>query len=109
MDVVERELRGFDFERIFLAEVAQFADVGVPVQRVVVEVHLRVERQQIAGGGDDQRVDFDERRVGGEKRLVERRRQLDELVHLRPVEADREPELPRLERHEADARLDVDA
>ena len=79
------------------------------VQRVVVEVHLRVEREQIARRGDDQRVDFEQRRVGRQVGVVERRHHLDELVHLRAVEADAEPELARFERHDADARLDVDA
>ena len=71
-DVVERELRGFDFERVFLAQVAQIANVGVAKQRVVVEVHLRVEREQVAALGDDQRVDLEDRRIGGDERLVER-------------------------------------
>src|SRR6185436_12457443 len=108
VNVIEVELRGFDLERILFAEVAQLLDVGMPIQRVVVEVHLRVERQQIPGRGDDQRVDLEQRRVGGEIRVVERGDDLDELVDLRAVEADAEPELPRLEWHDADARLDVD-
>src|SRR5439155_14686578 len=107
MNVVQRELRRLDLERIFFAEIAQILQVRVPVQRVVVEVHLRVERQQIAGLRDDERIDLDERRVGGDERFVQRRREPDELVHLRAVEIDGEPELPRLERDEADARLDV--
>ena len=41
------------------------------VERVVVEVHLRVEREQVAVVGDDERVDLDERRVGGDERLVD--------------------------------------
>ena len=59
--------------------------------------------------GDDQRIDLEQRRVGGEIGVVERRHHLDELVDLRAVEADAEAELARLERHEADARIDVDA
>ena len=59
--------------------------------------------------GDDQRVDLHHRRVGGDERVVERGRELDELVHLRAVETDAEAKLPRLEGHEADARIDMDA
>ncbi len=50
-----------------------------------------------------------QRRVGGDEGVVERGHQLDGLVHLRAVEADAERELARLERHQADAGLDVDA
>ncbi len=108
MDVVERELRGLDLERIFFGEVAELFDVGVLVERVVVEVHLRVEREQVARRRDDERVDLDHRRVGGEKRVVQRRRELDELGDLRAVEANRKANLPCLERHDADAGLDID-
>ena len=44
LDVVQAELRGFDFERIFFVQIAQFDQVLVTEQRVVVEVDLRVER-----------------------------------------------------------------
>ena len=44
LDVVEAELGGFDFERILFVQVAQLDDVLVAVERVVVEVHLGVER-----------------------------------------------------------------
>src|SRR5262249_17850156 len=46
LDVVQRELRGFHFERLFLAEIAQFLDLRMTIERVVVEVHLGVERKQ---------------------------------------------------------------
>ena len=78
-DVVERELRRLDLERILLAEVPQLAEVGVAVERVVVEVHLRVERQQVAGGGDDERVDLEHRRVGAPEGVVEGVQQLRDL------------------------------
>ncbi len=82
--------------------------VRVPVEGVVVEVHLGVERQQVAAGGDHERIDFDQRGIGGDERVVQRRHQLDRLVDLRAVEADRKADLPRLERHQPDARLDED-
>ena len=46
LDVVQGELRRLDLERILLARVAQLLEVGMAVERVVVEVHLGVERQQ---------------------------------------------------------------
>src|SRR6185503_1039875 len=42
LDVVEVVFRGLDIERIFLVDVPQRDHVLVPVQRVVVEVELRV-------------------------------------------------------------------
>ena len=74
------------------------------VERVVVEVHLRVEREQIAVLGDDERVDFDQRRVGRLERVVDGVHQLAGLRDLRPVEAEREGELARLERRSARRR-----
>ncbi len=66
----------FQLGRILLALVAQFLDILVAEQRVVVEIDLGIERQHIAGAGDDQRVDLDDRGV----KLLERMRQrLDEL------------------------------
>ena len=47
-DVVQRELRRLDLERILFGGVAQRLEVLVPEQRVVVEGDLRVEREQVA-------------------------------------------------------------
>src|SRR5688572_32400157 len=47
------------------------ADVVMPVERVVVEVHLRIEREQVAALGDNQRVDLQDRRIGGDERVVQ--------------------------------------
>ena len=80
---------------------------GWRYERVVVEVHLRVERQQVAVGGHDQRVDLDHRRVGALERLVEREHQLGGLAGLRGVQAQRKRQLASLERHQAGARADV--
>ena len=48
----------------------------MPEERVVVEGHLGVEREQVAAGGDDQRIDLDERRVGADERVVDAPREL---------------------------------
>ena len=74
LDVVELVLAGFELDRVLLVLVAQRLDFGVAEQRVVVERHLGVERQQVAGPGHDQRVDLDQRRVEFGKGAVERRR-----------------------------------
>ena len=88
-------------------EVAQVADVRVPKERVVVEVHLGVEGQEIARGGHDERIDLDQRRVGRDEGLVEGRHQLDGLIHLRSVEANGKSELTRFERHQPNTGFDV--
>ncbi len=49
-------------------------------QRVVIEVHLGVERHDLAVAGQDQRVDFRERRIGVVECLVQR---LEEIPRLR--------------------------
>ena len=52
-------------------EVAHLGDVGVLVERVVVDRELRVERLDLALGRHDQRVDLAEHRVGADERVVE--------------------------------------
>ena len=52
LDVVEVVARRLELGRVFLVLVAQLFDVLVAEQRVVVEVHLGVERDQLAGAGD---------------------------------------------------------
>jgi len=87
-DVVQRVPRGLDLERILLGEVAQVAEVRVPCERVVVEVHLRVEREHVAVGRGDERVDLDEARIGGLEGLVDAEHQLRGLVDERRVDPD---------------------
>ena len=64
LDVVQAVLRGLDFERIFFGDVAQFFQVGMAEQRVVVEIHLGIEREQAAVAAGDERIDFHQRRIG---------------------------------------------
>ena len=47
-DVVEIELRGLGLLLVFLVEIAQRDDVGMAVERVVVEADLGVEADQLA-------------------------------------------------------------
>ena len=63
--------RGFDLGRIFLVKIAQRHDVFVPIERVVVEVHFRVQRDHLAAAGEDQRIDLHQRRVGFPESLVQ--------------------------------------
>ena len=62
-DVVEAVARGVDLLRVLLVEVAELGDGRLPVQRVVVELHLAVERDQVAVLGHDERVDLEQQAV----------------------------------------------
>jgi hypothetical protein len=72
LDVVEAVLRGFDFERIFFVEVAEFAELFMAEQAVVVEGHFCVERDQAAVAGHDAGVNLQQRSVGVHKSAVKR-------------------------------------
>ena len=56
LDVVEVVACRLALARVLLALVAQIGDVGMAIERVVVEAHLGVERQHLAAGGDHQRA-----------------------------------------------------
>src|SRR5262249_36785180 len=63
LDVVQRVLGGFGLGRVFLVDVAQVFEVLVAEETVVVEVHLGIEGDHGGRGGDDQRVDLDQRAI----------------------------------------------
>ena len=71
LDVVERVLAGFHFERIFFGRIAQRLDVRMAEERVVVEGDLGVEREKLVVLGRDEGIDLDQRGVGIDERLVE--------------------------------------
>ena len=73
--------RGALLRRVRL-EVAHLCDVGVLVERVVVDGELRVERAYLAFGGDDQRVDLAEHRVGLDEAGVELPDDVEDLLLL---------------------------
>ncbi len=108
LDVVERELGRLDLERILFGQVAQLLDVRVAEERVVVDVHLGVERQQVAALGHDERIDLEERRVGRDERVVERTHQLDGLLDGVARQPQRERQLASLEGLQAQGRVDAD-
>ena len=57
--------------RVVGGGVLDLGQLGVAEERDVVDRHLGVERDDVAVGGDDQRVDLDQRRVVGVERRVE--------------------------------------
>src|SRR5208282_1927660 len=60
LDVVEVVFRRLYFERIFLGDVAQLAEVRVTEERVIVKGQLGIEREQPPVGATDERIDFHE-------------------------------------------------
>ena len=69
LDVGEALLLGHRLLRVLGGLVGELGELGVAEERVAVDRRLRVERDDLAVGGDDQRVDLDQGRV-----LLARRR-----------------------------------
>ena len=67
-DVVQVVLGGLQLLRVLLRLVAQLVQLRVAEQGVVVEADLGIERDDVAGAGDDQRVDLDDRAVERDER-----------------------------------------
>ena len=75
-------------------------------ERVVVEVDLGVEREELVVLGGDEGIDLEQRSVGFDEGLVEALEEGDGLVDLRGLEAEREGQLARLPCAKADGRID---
>ena len=72
-DVIEIEFRRLDLLLVLFVQIAQRGDVGVAIERVVVEADLGIEADQLAGFGDDQWIDLEQTHVLGEKRRIKLR------------------------------------
>jgi hypothetical protein len=98
------------FERIGGIDVTHLRDVGMAVERVVVDREFGVERPHLTLGGHDQRVDLAEQGIAGDEGSVELpddRRDLLLLGRvLHPRAVDEPAALPRVEALE---RVDVQA
>ena len=79
----------------------------MPVQRVVVEAHFGVEREEITALGEDQRIDLDHRGVGLDERLVDGVEELGQLAGRCPAQPHTERELAALEGDDAGSGVDV--
>jgi len=89
-----------------LAASVSAGHVLVTVEGVIVEVHLGIERDDVARTGDDQRVDFDQRGVEIDIGLVEIAQQRGEGADLLAAEAQRERDLAALKGLVAGSRVD---
>ena len=59
-DVIQRVLARGNLARILLGLIAHRSDLRLPIQRIVIEVELRIEREQATVRRHDQRIHFDE-------------------------------------------------
>ena len=107
LDVIEVVFRGFDFERIFLVNVAQFANVWMPKQRIVIEIDLGIEREQPPIRGSDERINLQKRSVRILECLVEPCHELHGLVDLLRLEPKLKRQLARLKGLQSHAGIDV--
>ena len=107
LDVVQAVLGGLNLERIFLRNIAQFANVGMAEERVVVEGQLGIESEKPAIGGSDEGIDLEERSISIEKRLIETGKKLHGGIDLFGIKSKRESHLARLKGFQAHARIDV--
>src|SRR6185437_4592758 len=77
-------LRRGDFKRRLLVQIAQLRDFRMPRQRVVVEIHFRIERDEPPVAGHHQRIDFHQRRIRRQKRPIQRlKKRLRHFQNLR--------------------------
>src|SRR5229473_1065411 len=97
LDVVEAMLGRLGLDWILLRDVAHLLDLVVAEQRVVVEIHLGVEGDDLAVAGDNERVDLDDRGVELGEDLVHRQHELDGALHLLALEPEAEGELAGME------------
>ncbi len=84
---------------------------GWRISALSSKVDLGVERDHAAAGGDDERVDLEDRAVLGEEAAVERVEELGEALHRLLAGRPRpraKRELARLEGREAEHRVDVE-
>src|SRR6185437_12318152 len=106
LDVVERVLRRLELGGVLLGLVAHLLDLLVAEERVVVEIHLGVERDDRAGAGHHQRVDLDHRGVEAGEGTVHAEHELGRRRYLLALEAEAIGELPRVEALQAGGRID---
>src|SRR3990167_3326567 len=75
-----------DFFRVDLAVVVHRGQIFMAEHCVVVDADLAVERHQVAGRGNDQRIDLGHRQVVFDEQFIETLGQLAELADLRALQ-----------------------
>jgi hypothetical protein len=105
LDVVEFVARGLELHGVFLVLVAQPGHVLVAEQRVVVKIHLGVERDHLTVAGHHQRVDLDDAGVELGKGPVHGDDEFDAGADLLALEAEAERDLPAVVGHDTGRRV----
>ena len=108
-DVVELVLGRSALHFVFLAVVAPLRQLFLTEQRVVLDVDLRVERDEVAVARDDQRVDLDQARILFQVQAVQRLRDARELLDLLACEPEAERQHAALRRLQPCGRVHVHA
>src|SRR5690606_26084431 len=81
LDVAEAVARGAELGRILLGRVAIRLEIAVAIESVVIEGELRVERDDLVGRREDERIDLREARVRVEKRRDEAAEHVRATLH----------------------------
>ncbi len=95
-DVVEIVLGRLRLARVLLLRIEHRRDIRAAEQRVVVERHLRIEREHAVVGGDDQRIDLEHRGVAIAEGAIGAEDRRHRAADLLDVEAELEGEFARL-------------
>ena len=104
--IVQADFVGDMLALIFLAGIAHFGGVLVPIERVVIEADLGVERHHLAVVGHDQRVDLDHAAVFLHEQVVDTADDLDQLIDLLLGHAHAEAQVTGLVGLHAGSRID---
>src|ERR1700691_2604842 len=104
--VVQIIARGLDFLGVLLGRIAQCSDVRMTIKRVVVEAHFSIETEELAVLGDNQRIDFEETHVFGEKGVIELRQRNFRLLADLAAQAERPRHGVAMMGHKARRRVD---
>src|SRR5690606_7154640 len=108
-DVVEAVLVGDVFLLVFLRRITHLGQVRVAEHGGVVEVDLGVQHHDAVVGGDDQRVDLDQRRILVHEHVVQALHHPGEVLELVLGDAEAEGQLAYLVVLQAGRRVDGDA
>ena len=96
----------FEFRRVFFILVPHLGNFRLPVKGVVVKIHFRVERDDIAASSHDERIDFDQRRVEFRESLIHSRQKFDSRRNLLSFEAETEGDLAGIKAFHPEDRVD---